>query len=190
MAKNIAILASGNGSNAENIFNFFKTSSSINVVLICCNNKDAYVVKRAKNLNVPMFVFTKKEDKNFYNLKNILKKHNVDFIALAGFLLKIPENILLNYSDKIINIHPALLPKYEGKGMYGKHVHNAVLENNDLESGITIHYVNNKYDDGEIIFQKKCSVDTDESIESLSKKINQLELDFYPKIIEKIILKS
>ena len=190
MAKNIAILASGNGSNAENIFNFFKNSSSVNVVLICCNNKDAYVVKRAKNLNIPMFIFTQKGDKTFYNLENILKKHDVDFIALAGFLLKVPENILLNYPNKIINIHPALLPKYGGKGMYGKHVHNTVLENNDLESGITIHYVNNKYDDGEIIFQKKCCIDIDESIESLSKKINQLEFDFYPKIIEKIITKS
>jgi len=188
VVKNIAILASGNGSNAENIFNFFKNSSSINVILICCNNKDAYVVKRAKKLNIPMFIFTQKEDKKFYNLENILKKHNVDYIVLAGFLLKVPKNIVLNYPNKIINIHPALLPKYGGKGMYGKNVHNAVLKNNDLESGITIHYVNNKYDDGEIIFQKKCFVDIDESIESLSKKINQLELDFYPKIIEKTII--
>ena len=190
MAKNIAILASGNGSNAENIFNFFKTSSSINVVLICCNNKDAYVVKRAKNLNVPMFVFTKKEDKNFYNLKNILKKHNVDFIALAGFLLKIPENILLNYSDKIINIHPALLPKYGGKGMYGKHVHQAVKENHETETGITIHYVNEAYDEGEVIFQAKVTIENEDSIEIIASKVHELEQANFPKVIQNLLNKD
>ena len=154
MTKNLAIFASGNGSNAENICYFFKKSSDINVVLICSNNKNAYVVKIAKKLDIPLFLFTKKGLENFFKLKNILKKNRIDFIILAGFLLKIPKKLLKNYPNKVINIHPALLPKYGGKGMYGNNVHKAVLEKKETESGITIHFVNSKYDDGEIIFPK------------------------------------
>ena len=153
MTKNLAIFASGNGSNAKNICSFFQNSSDINVVLICSNNKDAYVVKIAKQLGVPLFIFTKQGLENFFKLENVLTKNRVDFIILAGFLLKLPEKMVEIYPDKIINIHPALLPKYGGKGMYGGRVHKAVLKNKESESGITIHFVNTKYDEGKIIFQ-------------------------------------
>lgn len=187
MAKNIAIFASGNGSNAENIYRFFQKSSDISVVLICSNNKGAYVVKRAEKLQIPLFLFTKQGFENFFELKKVLEAKEIDFIILAGFLLKIPKNILEHYPDKIINIHPALLPKYGGKGMYGNIVHKAVLENKEVESGITIHFVNSEYDDGEIIFQAKCKVKKDDSVESLVKKVQKLERDFFPKIIEGVI---
>jgi len=187
MAKNIAIFASGNGSNAENIYRFFQKSSDISVVLICSNNKGAYVVKRAEKLQIPLFLFTKQGFENFFELKKVLEAKEVDFIILAGFLLKIPKKILEHYPDKIINIHPALLPKYGGKGMYGNVVHKAVLENKEVESGITIHFVNSEYDDGEIIFKAKCKVKKNDSVESLVKKVQKLERDFFPKIIEGVI---
>ena len=187
MAKNIAIFASGNGSNAENIYRFFQKSSDISVVLICSNNKGAYVVRRAEKLQIPLFLFTKQGFENFFELKKVLEAKEIDFIILAGFLLKIPKKILEHYPDKIINIHPALLPKYGGKGMYGNIVHKAVLENKEVESGITIHFVNSEYDDGEIIFQAKCKVKKNDSVESLVKKVQKLEQDFFPKIIEGVI---
>ncbi len=187
MPKNLAIFASGNGSNAENICYFFQKSSDINVVLICSNNKDAYVVKIAKKLDIPLFLFTKKGLENFFKLEKVLKKNRIDFIILAGFLLKIPKKMLENYPNKVINIHPALLPKYGGKGMYGNNVHKAVLEKKEIESGITIHFVNNKYDDGEIIFQTKCKVKRTDSVESLGRKIQKLEREFFPKTIEWVI---
>ena len=187
MPKNLAIFASGNGSNAENICCFFQNSSDINVVLICSNNKDAYVVKIAKQLDLPLFLFTKQGLENFFKLDNVLKKNRIDFIILAGFLLKIPKKLLENYPNKVINIHPALLPKYGGKGMYGNNVHKAVLEKKEIESGITIHFVNSKYDDGEIIFQTKCNVEKNDSVESLGKKIQKLEREFFPKKIEWVI---
>ena len=190
MPKNLAIFASGNGSNAENICCFFQNSSDINVVLICSNNKDAYVVKIAKQLDVPLFLFTKQGLETFFKLEKVLKKNRVDFIILAGFLLRIPEKLLENYPNKVINIHPALLPKYGGKGMYGNNVHKAVLEKKEIESGITIHFVNSKYDDGEIIFQTKCNVEKNDSVESLGKKIQKLEQEFFPKTIEWVIKKT
>ena len=187
MTKNLAIFASGNGSNAKNICYFFQNSSDINVVLICSNNKDAYVVKIAKKLGVPLFIFTKQGLENFFKLENVLTKNRVDFIILAGFLLKIPKKLLEHYPNKVLNIHPALLPKYGGKGMYGNNVHKAVLEKKETESGITIHFANSKYDDGEIIFQKKCDVEKTDSVESLGKKIQKLEREFFPKTIEWVI---
>ena len=187
MTKNIAIFASGNGSNTENICNFFQNSSDITVVLICSNNKDAYVVKIAKKLQIPFFLFTKQGLENFFKLEKVLTENIVDFIILAGFLLKIPKKMLENYPNKIINIHPALLPKYGGKGMYGNNVHKAVLEKKETESGITIHFVNSKYDDGEIVFQTKCKVENNDSVESLGEKIRKLEQEFFPKTIEGVI---
>jgi len=187
MTKNIAIFASGNGSNTENICAFFQNSSDINVVLICSNNKDAYVVKIAKKLQIPLFLFTKQGLENFFKLETVLTENRVDFIILAGFLLKIPKKMLENYPNKIINIHPALLPKYGGKGMYGNNVHKAVLEKKETESGITIHFVNSKYDDGEIVFQTKCKVENNDSVESLGEKIRKLEQEFFPKTIEGVI---
>ena len=155
--------------------------------MICSNNKDAYVVKIAKQLGVPLFLFTKQGLENFFKLEKVLKKNSVDFIILAGFLLKIPKKLLEHYPNKVLNIHPALLPKYGGKGMYGNNVHKAVLEKKETESGITIHFVNSKYDDGEIIFQKKCDVEKTDSVESLGKKIQKLEREFFPKTIEWVI---
>ena len=190
MPKNLAIFASGNGSNAKNIYCFFQNSSDINVVLICSNNKDAYVVKIAKQLDIPLFLFTKQGLETFFKLEKVLKKNRIDFIILAGFLLKIPKKLLENYPNKVINIHPALLPKYGGKGMYGNNVHKAVLEKKETESGITIHFVNSKYDDGEIIFQTKCNVEKNDSVESLGKKIQKLEQEFFPKTIEWVIKKT
>ena len=187
MVKNLAIFSSSNGSNAENIYRFFQNSSDINVVLICSNNKDAYVVKRAEKLQIPFFIFTKQGLENFFELEKVLTEKGVDFIILAGFLLKIPKKLLENFPNKIINIHPALLPKYGGKGMYGNNVHKAVLENKETESGITIHFVNSKYDDGEIVFQAKCKVEKNASIESLVKKVRKLEREFFPKTIEGVI---
>ena len=190
MVKNVAIFASGSGSNAENICKYFKNSSDIAVVLIGTNNENADVVKRAKNLEIPLFVFTKSELENFSELQSVLEKSKVDFIVLAGFLLKIPEKMVEIYPDKIINIHPALLPKYGGKGMYGGRVHKAVLENKESESGITIHFVNNKYDEGKIIFQRKCAVEKEDTPESLANKLHKLEYEYYPKIIATIIRKK
>jgi len=190
MVKNIAIFASGNGSNTENICNYFAKSSDIRVVLIGANNKDSFVVKRAENLGIPLFLFTKKDLENYIEIQKILTRNTVDFIVLAGFLLKIPEKMVEKYPNKIINIHPALLPKYGGKGMYGESVHKAVLAAGEEESGITIHFVNNKYDAGEIIFKTKCSVEKEDTVLGLVKKIRKLEKEYYPKTIALIIKNS
>jgi len=189
MVKKIAIFASGNGSNAENVYNYFKGSTRVKVVLIATNKKDAFVVKRAKNLRVSSFVFSKDDLINSVIVEQKLLDFEVDFIVLSGFLLKIPGKIINLFSDKIINIHPSLLPKFGGKGMYGKDVHKSVIENNERESGITIHYVNSNYDKGGIILQERCFVSKKETVQSLSEKIRKLEFSFFPKTIEKIILK-
>jgi phosphoribosylglycinamide formyltransferase 1 len=184
---NIAIFASGNGSNAEQIIRYFKDSKDIEISLILSNNTDAYVLQRAKNHNIPTFIFTKNEinDTNIVLIK--LKEYNIDFIVLAGFMIKVPDNILKLFPNRIVNIHPALLPKYGGKGMYGMNVHKAIIIEKEKESGISIHYVNDKYDDGQIIFQAKCNVDYDETPDSLAAKVHKLEHEHYPKIIEKIV---
>ena len=187
--KKIAIFGSGFGSNAENICLFFAKSPDISVVLIATNNKNCFLVNRAKKLKVPVVVFSKNELNNFDKLYEKLLKKRVDYIVLAGFLLKIPTEMINKYSDKIINLHPSLLPKYGGKGMYGDHVHREVLRANEDVSGITVHLVNEKYDDGKILFQKKCNISSTETVSSLSKKINELELLFFPKIINDYLLK-
>ena len=188
MQKRLAIFASGSGSNAENICTYFKNSSDIDVVLICTNNPKAAVVKKAERLNIPVLCIDKSDLNNFDELQKKLKNKKVDALILAGFLLKIPAKMIENYPNRIINIHPSLLPKYGGKGMYGKYVHKAVLENNETESGISIHYVNQNYDEGKIISQKKCSISKNETIESLTDKIQKLEHNYFPKVIEKTIL--
>ena len=188
MQKNLAIFASGSGSNAENICNYFVSHSDISVVFICTNKPGAFIVKRAKKLNLPVTFITKQELNNFNNLHKKLQAAKVDFIVLAGFLLKLPPIMVKKYPNRILNIHPSLLPKYGGKGMYGDNVHKAVLENKEVESGISIHFVNQNYDEGEIVLQKKCAVSDDETIESLKKKIRCLEFKYLPKTIEKIIL--
>ena len=187
--KKISVFSSGNGTNAENICRYFSSSNKIKVELICTNNKNSYVLERAKKYNVSCFVFSKEEMIGGVVLEKKLIEKKIDFIVLAGFLLKLPENFIKLFNNKIVNIHPSLLPKYGGKGMYGKRVHEKVVENNEKESGITIHYVNKDYDQGGVIFQKKVELEKGECSDSLSKKIQSLEHLYFPKVIEKTILK-
>jgi len=187
MPKKLAIFASGSGSNAENICRYFKNNSSVSVVLICTNKLDAFIVKRAKKLNIPVTFITKTELNRFYSLHKALQNNKVDFIILAGFLLKLPTIMVEKYRNRILNIHPSLLPKYGGKGMYGDNVHKAVLENKETESGISIHFVNQNYDKGELILQEKCSVSENETLETLTAKIHQLEKKHFPLTIEKVL---
>ena len=189
MPKKLAIFASGSGSNAENICNYFAESSDIKVVLICTNREDAFIVKRANKLNIPVYIFSKSELNNFVDLHKKLQNIGVDVIILAGFLLKLPTIMVDNYPNRIINIHPSLLPKYGGKGMYGSNIHKAVIKNKELESGISIHFVNHNYDEGKIILQKKCSISANESVETLIHKIHKLEHNYFPVAIEKTIKK-
>ncbi|MEN8186553.1 MAG: phosphoribosylglycinamide formyltransferase [Bacteroidota bacterium] len=181
----IIILASGSGTNAENIIKYFKNSKDIEVTNVLSNNKNAGVLERAKRLKVSSKVFSKKE-LNSDEFLHFLKKE-ADFIILAGFLLKLPERIVQEFPDKIINIHPALLPKYGGKGMYGMYVHEAVVKNNEKESGITIHYVNENYDDGAIIFQKSVSLTEEDTPEDVAAKIHILEQENFPRVIENVL---
>ena len=184
----IAIFASGSGSNAENIVNYFEGKDASFPVIIS-NKKDAYVHERAKRLGIKSVTFSKSEFDSTDMVLDCLKENGVDFIVLAGFLLKVPENILKAYPNKIVNIHPALLPKFGGKGMYGDNVHKAVVEEGETESGITIHYVNENYDEGTIIFQAKCTVDKDDTYEDVAKKVHTLEYMHFPVIIENILNK-
>ena len=182
--KRLAIFGSGSGSNAENIFWFFSKSLDIDVVLFATNNNDSAFVERAKNIGVPVYVFNKKDLDNYVDLHEILVSKKIDFIVLAGFLLKIPMKMVSFWNKKIINIHPSLLPKYGGKGMYGEHVHKSVIKNREKESGITIHLVNEKYDDGAVLFQKKCPVFSNDDVSSLSSKIRSLEHKYFPLVIK------
>ena len=186
--KRLAIFGSGTGGNAENICNYFTSSSDIEVVCICTNNKTAFIVTRAEKLNIPIIYTTKHDLANFSKLHKALQDYSVDYIILAGFLLKVPFKMVDSYPKRIINIHPSLLPKYGGKGMYGDNVHVAVLENKEVESGITIHFVNKNYDEGEVILQKKCAVSVREGVGGLKKKIRDLEFEYFPKTIEKLLL--
>lgn len=187
--KRIAVFASGNGSNMQRIAEYFNETKTAQVSLVCCNKPDAFVLQRAENLGIPSFVFTKKELSDGTTVLNKLKQHNIDFIVLAGFLLLFPSDIINAYPNRIVNIHPALLPKYGGKGMYGSNVHEAVIKAKETESGISIHYVNEHYDEGDIIFQAKCSVEPNDTAETLAEKIHKLEYEFFPKIIEQEIQK-
>ncbi len=184
----LAIFGSGKGSNAINICSFFSESSEADVVLIGTNNKNAPIVKLAKSFDIDVVVFSKKELTEFDSLYEKLVSKSVDYVILAGFLLKIPLNMINKYPNKIINIHPSLLPKYGGKGMYGKNVHLSVLKNKENESGITIHLVNEHYDDGRVLFQKRCSISSKDTLSSLSKKVLALEHKYFPVVIKDYIL--
>jgi phosphoribosylglycinamide formyltransferase-1 len=184
---NIAIFASGSGSNAENIIQYFSGKNNVHFPIILSNKENAGIHERAKRLGVPTCCFTSKELNETDKVLNLLKQYQIDFIVLAGFLLKIPANLLNHYPNKIINIHPALLPKYGGKGMYGSHVHEAVIAAKEKESGITIHYINELYDDGQLIFQAKCDVLPTDTPETLAIKIHRLEHKNFPLVIEKLI---
>ena len=185
----IAILASGSGSNAEEITRYFSQSEEAEVVLILTNNPSAYVLERAKRLNVPTEVFSREELMKTDKVLNILKNYDIDFIVLAGFLLLVPKNLIEAFPDRIVNIHPALLPKYGGKGMYGDRVHTAVKEAGDLESGITIHFVNDHYDEGTTIFQATCPITNEDTPETLARKVHALEYKYYPEVIASVISK-
>lgn len=188
MEKRIVIFASGNGTNAENIIKYFQKKSIAKVVLVLSNKTDAKVLERAKNLNVRTHSFSKEELLSEEGVLEILKKSNPDLIVLAGFLLKFPDHIIKNFSNKVINIHPALLPKYGGKGMYGNFVHQAVLENKESETGISIHYIDENYDEGALIFQKSVSISAEDTLGTVSQKIHGLEHEWFPKIIEELLL--
>ncbi|HCF03650.1 phosphoribosylglycinamide formyltransferase [Flavobacterium sp.] len=182
----IVIFASGSGTNAENIIRYFQATKSASVEAVFTNKADAQVIQRAEKYQVPSQVFTK----NDLETGKVLQKINTiqpDLIVLAGFLLKFPESIVAEYPDQIINIHPALLPKYGGKGMYGMHVHRAVVDNKESKTGITIHYVNENYDEGNIIFQKEVTVLISDTPEVVAAKIHELEQDHFPVVIEKLL---
>ena len=185
--KRLAIFASGSGSNAENIHNYFAKRDDVEIVLILTNNSNAYVIERAKNLNIPCEVFTRDQFKNTNEIVDKLLAVHVDLVVLAGFLWLIPANLIEAFPNKIVNIHPALLPAYGGKGMYGDKVHQAVIENEEPVSGITIHYVNEKYDEGESIFQIATEITKGDTPDSLAQKIHQLEYEHFPRVIERIL---
>jgi len=179
---NIAIFASGSGSNAENIINYFINNQIPSGFIIFSENPKAFVFERAKELGVDAELFSMNELRSGLVLSK-LKKSNINFIILAGFLKLIPAEIIKEYNNRIVNIHPALLPKYGGKGMFGEKVHSAVINARERESGITIHYVNNNYDEGDIIFQAKCEVSPEDTPESLAEKIHQLEYKYFPEVV-------
>jgi phosphoribosylglycinamide formyltransferase-1 len=184
----IIIFASGSGSNAENIIKYFsKKPFKINW-LILANNSNAGVIERAKKLKIDYKAFSKEDLYKNSFLKYIVSI-NPDLIILAGFLLKLPDTIINSYNKRVINIHPALLPKYGGEGMYGMHVHRAIIKNKESISGITIHYVTSNYDEGPIIFQKKIDIDSSDTAKDLANKIHILEMDYFPEVIEKILIK-
>jgi len=185
--KNIAIFASGSGTNAQNIIEYFKGKGKNPVKLILSNKADAFVLERAKLFNISSLVFNQNQFYNSLEIADVLEKSKIDFIVLAGFLWKIPEYLLKTYSKRIINIHPAILPEYGGKGMYGMHVHESVFANHAKETGITIHYLNEDYDKGEIIFQAKCKIEPFDTPETIARKVHELEYEYYPKIIEQLI---
>jgi len=185
--KRIVIFASGSGTNAENLIRFFHNKNNASVVQVLTNNPHAKVIERCKKLNVSTLTFNKEAFLHSNEILNTLKALNTDLIVLAGFLWKFPENILKEFPNKVINIHPALLPKYGGKGMYGEYVHDAVIKNKETESGITIHYVNEYYDEGAIIFQAKCEVLSTDTAEDVAGKIHELEMKYFPEMVEGVL---
>jgi phosphoribosylglycinamide formyltransferase-1 len=189
LKKRIAVFASGSGSNAQKIMEHFKRNPDAEVVLILTNNPQAYVLQRADNFEVPSHIFTRDEFYDRDDVIKLLKNLQVDLIVLAGFLWLVPPSLLKAFPNKIINLHPALLPKYGGKGMYGDHVHKAVLENNEDESGITIHFVNEQFDEGEIIHQSKFKIDAGDNLEMLKFKGQQLEHQHFPRVVENLLRK-
>ena len=183
-------MASGSGSNVENIARYFEQHNSISVVAVLTNKRDAYVIDRCNKLNISVLYFNRTAYIHSDIVLNLLKGIDPHLIVLAGFLWKVPEKMVRAFEGKIINIHPALLPKYGGKGMYGHHVHEKVKESGDEESGITIHYVNENYDEGNIIFQASDVINNSDSVDDIAKKVQQLEYEHYPRIIENLLKDS
>jgi len=189
LKKRIAIFASGSGSNAQKIMEHFKKHTDAEVAIVLTNNPEAYVLQRADNFEIPTHIFDKHEFYETDNVVDLLKNLNIDLLVLAGFLWLVPDTILANYPKRIINIHPALLPKYGGKGMYGDRVHKEVLANGDEESGISIHYVNEDFDSGEISYQARFKIEKNDDLELVKFKGQQLEHQYFPKIIEQVLKK-
>ncbi|MBM6670453.1 phosphoribosylglycinamide formyltransferase [Phocaeicola coprophilus] len=187
MQKNIAIFASGSGTNAENIIRHFQGNKDVNVALVVSNKPDAYVLVRAANLHVPSLTLTREEFARGEELVRLMKERGIDFIVLAGFLLRVPEALIEAYPGRIVNIHPALLPKYGGKGMYGDRVHRAVVEAGERESGITIHLIDEQYDRGTTVFQAKCPVLPGDTPDDVARKVHALEYAHYPEVIERLV---
>jgi len=185
--KRIVIFASGSGTNTQNVIQYFQRTDVAEVVHVLSNNKSAKVLERAKTFDIKASSFTREALFSSEGIVKALEKDQPDLIVLAGFLLKFPKNILAAFPNKVINIHPALLPKYGGKGMYGSHVHEAVVANRETETGITIHYVNEQYDEGAIIFQKHTRVDPTDTADDVAQKIHALEYEWFPKVIEGLL---
>ncbi|EGV43173.1 phosphoribosylglycinamide formyltransferase [Bizionia argentinensis JUB59] len=185
--KRIVIFASGSGTNAENLIKFFQNNIHVEVTQVMTNNSHAKVLDKAKDLNISAFSFNRQAFSRSNDVLNILKTFQPDLIVLAGFLWKFPEHILAEFPNKVINIHPALLPNYGGKGMFGMHVHHAIIANKELETGISIHYVNENYDEGALIFQATCPVLATDTAEHVAAKIHALEMEHFPKVVESIL---
>ena len=183
----IAFFASGSGSNMENIVSYLRSKNLNPEFLVLCNNPQAFVLERAKNLGIKAIVFNKKDLRETDEVFNQLKAFQPDLIVLAGFLWLMPANIIQSFPDKIINIHPALLPNYGGKGMYGMHVHNAVIQNKETKSGITIHFVNEHYDEGKYILQASCMLTSEDTPETVAQKVHLLEYEHFPRVVEELI---
>lgn len=182
----LAILASGSGSNAEKIIEYFQRSNKAQIALIASNKADAFVLERAMKFGVPTFTFSRKEMEAGVLLEK-LQEEKIDWVILAGFLLKIPEELIRAFPNRMVNIHPALLPKYGGKGMYGHHVHEAVKAAGDTETGITIHLVNEHYDEGKIVFQAATSVAPEDTPDTIAQKVHALEHRYFPEVIESLL---
>ena len=187
--RNIAIFASGSGSNAENIANYFADNAEVNIALIVCNKADAYVFERAKRLGIDSKLVTKSEMADSEAVLSLLKSYNIDFIVLAGYLLLVPKYLVDAYPRAIVNIHPALIPLHCGKGMYGDRVHEDVIKCGDKESGITIHYVNEFFDNGDIIFQATCPVEQGDDAHAVATKVHALEYAHFPRVIGETLAK-
>ena len=185
--KRLVIFASGTGTNAENIIRYFRASGLARVVLVICNQAGAPVIGKSWDLGVPALVIANEDFKTGEKVLSVLQEYRADLLILAGFLRLVPKLILESYTGKIINIHPSLLPKYGGKGMYGMKVHEAVIAHHEKESGMTIHYVNDRFDEGEIIFQARVPLAPEDTPESVQRKVHELEMKNYPVVIEKIL---
>lgn len=186
----LALFASGSGTNAENIILYFQNHPKIEIVSVFSNKKDAFVINRAQKYYIPVFVFTKADMNNSNRLLDMLHDQRIDFIILAGFLWLIPQHIIDDYRDRIVNIHPALLPAYGGKGMYGDKVHQSVWGNAESETGITIHKVNELYDEGQVLFQAAVELQRSDTPDVIASKVHKLEYKHYPIVIEQFVLKS
>ena len=185
----IALFASGSGTNVENIANYFNGKTTAKPVCVLCNKPDAFVLERAKRLNLDSMTFNRAEFNDGKKIMEYLGKHDIDFIVLAGFLWLVPEYLINKYPGRIVNIHPALLPKFGGKGMYGMHVHEAVKQSGENETGITIHLIDGNYDKGNTVFQAKVTVEPTDSPDDIANKVHKLEYEYYPKVIEEIAKK-